>query len=199
MKNCVLVFFFVILTYATLAQDNDLKSEFLTLKLKLVSNIDTVKNRKYTTFKYTITNNSNKEIYFNTLSLSDYFVDTMGENIPSVFFSLKLEKLKEDNAVSPCADPHGVDFPVPWLTKQDTLKHIVKIRPGKTYSSLLKMYACFDLSLEEEGIAHYYVRKYSREKHVKFQLLYNNTKLKSDTFYGKKIWIGKLESNIVEF
>lgn len=201
-NNSILVILILLFVYGCKAQYNSNKENdsVLELKLELLSEVDKRDNStKYTTFKYYVTNKSKQTIFFNNLTLSEFVSDSSGNDIPPAFFILKTEKLKEDNAIKPCGDPHGVSWPVPLLTKRDTLDHTIEINAGETYSAQLKMYACFDMPLEQEGIAHYYSRKFTNEKSVKFQLLYDNTKLKSDMLYDKKIWVGKLVSNTVDF
>jgi hypothetical protein len=172
----------------------------LKLHLILIPEIDAKGvGAKYSTFKYEITNQTEHAILFNSLSISEYVIDTAGNKVLPGFFILKVTKLKPASDNLPCADPYGVVWSIPQLNKNDTLDHLFTIKSGDTKSFILKMYACFDAPPNKEAVLNYYVKKYPLEKSIQFQLIYDNTSLKSDLIYGKKIWVGRLESNIVDF
>lgn len=159
-------------------------------------------------FKYTITNKTNDSVWFFDMSISNDVIDEDTNSI-GVGFDVEVNDSSEEalfnskhmygyelNTYS-CNKGKSVKGPLK-LKAKDSLAHIVRILPHGIYTSKLKMYGISCNSdnnpKTEDAVSYkYYIRPEERKK-VKFHIWYDPTALQSNILYGKKIWVGILDS-----
>ncbi len=137
---------------------------------------------------YVIINGSNSILLFNTLTV--FGIEDM------YFFKVVTEERQYRKVYDHCASIcHCEEYERKPLNRKDTLNSIITIKPFSTYKGRLKIYYCKSPSLSE---ASYYT--HGMEENVTIQLKYDNTHDNNPYLYKvKKVWKGKLESNMVTF
>ncbi len=189
------------------ANTNSISNSKIKIELLFDSIIKGKELEGVVSFKYRITNNTKSPINFLTLSVS-YLVSDSSGNTLQTGFSLDIDDstpsylyaLEHTHDFTPSNNYCGwSEYNTIPLTKGDTLKHIITITPGESYSSRFSLYGCDIDSQGENEYAPWYTYYTALEdrKKVKIQLLYDNSSLKSNTLYGKKIWKGKLKSESI--
>lgn len=158
--------------------------------------------------KYSITNHSEKSIYFLDISISKWVYDSTGTN-KGLGFWLHIQDSSAETLYNMehaydfrpnefCYN-RGLDIDVIPLNGADTNEHIVLIKPGETYTNLLRMYGCSLKSFDTEPkdldtIKYKYAVSLMDRKMIRFFLSYDNTGLTKNILYGKKVWRGKLKA-----
>lgn len=207
-KLIVLIYSLVYLTNICYSQKQQKKvsSNKIAIELSIDSIFPSTSEGDEVTFKYEIINRSITPINFLTLSIYYIVSDTSG-NSQEIGFKLDINDSSKSYLYN---KDHQIDFEpancycgtheiilVPPLTKQDTLDHIVLIKPGENYKSEFKLYGCGlgNEARKEHSPSYNYWHSVEDRKKVKIQLIYDNRRLQKDIIYGKKIWIGKIKSS----